>query len=142
MYKLPKSAIVAIAALTIISCATTDQVVYHVPAGCSPNNVVIKVELDQANSVPMLNDKAQRVVCINAGSSVTWIRSNVDGNKNFTIFFKDSSVEIPSSSQGKATYTAPTKVPSIDALSYGIRMPDAVKELDPIIVIIPSFNQQ
>jgi len=56
MYKLLKTAIVAIAVLTIISCATSDQVVHHDPVGCSPNNVVIKVELDQANSVPRLND--------------------------------------------------------------------------------------
>ena len=139
MYKLIKTSLVAVAALTTISCATTESVVYHDPAGCSPNNVVIKVELDQQNSIPRLNDKAQRVVCINAGSSVTWIRSNATGNKDFTIFFKGSSVEIPAE-HGKATYTAPKQLPSIDALSYGVRMPDASNDLDPIIVIIPSFG--
>lgn len=139
MYKLIKSSLVAIAALTTISCATSDPLVYQDPAGCAPNNVVIKVELDVENEIPKLNNKAQRVVCIKANSSVTWIRSNATGDKDFTIFFKDSLVEIPAK-HGKATYTAPEQVPSIDALSYGIRMPDAKNDLDPIIIIIPSFG--
>ncbi len=125
--------------MLLAGCVTPEPINDHKPAGCNANNVNIKVELDQSTSTPKLSEKAQRVVCIASGNTVSWQRSHATGSNDFTVYFKGSAVQIPAIN-GRATYTAPT-VTSIDALSYGIMMPDAAHDLDPIIIIIPSFGE-
>lgn len=135
-----------LAGLGMTACAVspTPTNVKTDPMGCLANAVNIFVYLDKTtgnNTIPALKDNAKRVVCIRSGSRVKWHRNNSSGNNNFTIFFKDDSGRADIVAvNGRAEFKSQHGLKSIDALSYGVRMPDADKDLDPIIIIIPSLG--
>jgi hypothetical protein len=112
----------------------------QVSAGNCPNRVNIAVQLDQSadQSIPKLAKHSQRRVCVKSGGQVDFHRVGRGTPNGFTIFLKDGSWSADSNN-GRITYDAPIVEEEYEQ-AYGISMPDADEDLDPIIVITPGIN--
>lgn len=114
--------------LLLISTANAQQ---------CPMRVNIAVQLDNSvsPSIPVLSNTAQNRVCIRSGGVVMFHRTGKGANKGFGIFLKDGSWSA-STESNRLEYTAPRVTSEIEH-AYGISMPYADVDLDPVIVIIP-----
>jgi len=115
-----------------------DSITNVVPCKAS-YSVDIKLNSNSDPSVPEIIDKAHRKICIFSGGNVTFHRKGKGNKKGFTIFAKDNSWSL-NSTGNKLYYTAPIVEEEYEMV-YGVTMPDADVDLDPIIIIIPSINR-
>ena len=102
-----------------------------------PMRVNVALQLNTASNprTPEVSDQAQRRVCIKSGGSVVFHRTGQGANKGFSVFMKDGSWSMQGDNNS-GEYTAPN-VEQTQELSYGVSMPDADEDLDPVIVIVP-----
>ena len=99
-------------------------------------NIEIKLNTEVTPSIPMLVDSKQSSVCIKSKGSVVWTRIGKNPYNGFTIIFKDQ-VKTIGSEHDKADFKA-SDTNLVVGHAYGIVMPDADVELDPIIIIVPT----
>lgn len=112
----------------------------QVSAGNCPNQVNIAVQLNDNSSpsMPQLADQSQNRVCVKSGGRVVFHRTGRGTPNGFGIFLKDGSWEADSSNN-QLSYDAPIVEAELEQ-TYGISMPDADEDLDPIIVITPGLD--
>ncbi|MBE9548536.1 MAG: hypothetical protein IMF09_03940 [Proteobacteria bacterium] len=106
-----------------------------------PNTVNISVRLNTQNSptMPELSNQSQNRVCVKSGGSVIFVRNGQGTQNGFGIFLKDGSWS-SNSTNNRLEFIAPD-VDVETEKAYGITMPDAGAELDPIIIIIPRLDE-
>ncbi len=137
MNKLKLILIVLIVLMLSACCHTPNPDYDSIGANCEDEvNINIQLNTTVTPSIPMLVNSKQNSVCVKSQGNVVWTRIGENANQGFTIKFKGQEKKI-SSKQKKATFNAPN-TNSINGHAYGIIMPDADVELDPIIIIIPT----
>ena len=98
-------------------------------------NIAVQLNSNSTPTSPQLSDKAQNRVCVKSGGSVVFHRTGNGASNGFGIFLKNGTWSA-NSNNNKINYDAPI-VESQTEQSYGISMPDAGTDLDPVIVIVP-----
>ncbi len=101
-------------------------------------NIAVQLNSNTNPTSPQLSDSAQNRVCVKSGGRVVFHRTGQGASNGFGIFLKNGSWSAQSSNN-KVYYDAPV-VESQTEQTYGVSMPDAGTDLDPVIVIVPLLG--
>ncbi len=99
-------------------------------------NINIQLNTEVKPTIPMLANSKQSSVCVRSEGEVVWTRIGENADQGFTIKFKSQHNRV-SSEHKRASFKVPNSN-TVNGRAYGIIMPDADVELDPIIIIIPT----
>lgn len=133
-----KVIVIVLIVLMLSACCHTPKPDYEsIGTNCVGEvNINIQLNTKVKPTIPMLVNSKQDSVCVKSEGKVVWTRIGENADQGFTIIFKGQHKKF-SSEHKRAEFKAPI-TNSINGHAYGIIMPDADVELDPIIIIIPT----